>query len=121
MPPFFTPGDDRVALEVQRDRDADLLVLEHALQVDVQHGVLRRMPLHVLQDRRLRDVADLQVDDRRVEALVVEHQQQPGVVERQGARLAMATVEDGGHLVLVTQAAARTFALRVTELGVEFE
>jgi hypothetical protein len=33
----------------------------------------------------------------------------------------MATIEDRGHLVLVTQAAARTFALRVTELGVEFE
>jgi hypothetical protein len=43
------------------------------------------------------------------------------VVERQGARLAVATVEDGRHLVRVTQAAARTFALRVTELGAEFE
>ena len=52
-PPFFTPGDAAVALEVQRDRDADLLVLEHALQVEVQDGVLGRMPLHVLQDRGL--------------------------------------------------------------------
>jgi hypothetical protein len=33
----------------------------------------------------------------------------------------MATVEDGGHLVRATQAAARTFALGVTELGGEFE
>jgi len=31
----------------------DLLVLEHALQVDVQHGVLRRVALHVLQYGRL--------------------------------------------------------------------
>ena len=38
-PPALTPGDRAVALEVQRDRDADLLVLEHALQVDVQDGV----------------------------------------------------------------------------------
>jgi hypothetical protein len=34
--------------------DADRLVLEHALQVDVQHGVLGRVHLHVLDDRRLR-------------------------------------------------------------------
>jgi hypothetical protein len=33
----------------------------------------------------------------------------------------VATVEDGRDLVRVTQAAARTFALRVTELGDEFE
>jgi hypothetical protein len=33
----------------------------------------------------------------------------------------MTTVEDGRDLVHVTQAAARTFALRVTELGDEFE
>ena len=38
-----------------------------------------------------------------------------------GARLTVATVEDGGHLVHATQAAARTFALGVTELGGEFE
>jgi len=106
---------------VQRDRDADLLVLEHALQVDVQDGVLRRMALHVLQHGGLRHVADLEVDDGRVEALVVQHQQQLGVVERQGARLTVATVEDGGDLVRATQAAARTFALGVTELGGEFE
>ena len=40
----------RCALEVQGNRDAYLLVLEHALQVDVQYRVLRRMSLHVLQD-----------------------------------------------------------------------
>ena len=33
----------------------------------------------------------------------------------------MATVEDGRAPCRVTQAAARTFALRVTELGDEFE
>ena len=43
------------------------------------------------------------------------------MIERQGARFTVATVEDGRHLVRVTQAAARTFALRVTELGGEFE
>jgi hypothetical protein len=33
----------------------------------------------------------------------------------------VATIENGRDLVPVTQAAARTFALRVTELGDEFE
>jgi len=77
--------------------------------------------LHVLQHRSLRHVADAEVDDGRVEPLVLEHQHQPGVVERQSARLTVATVEDGGNLVRATQAAARTFALGVTELGDEFE
>jgi len=81
----------RLALEVQRDRDADLLVLQHALQVDMQHGVLRRMPLHVFQHGSLAHVADLQVEDRRVEPLIVQHDEQPGVIERQRARLTMAT------------------------------
>jgi len=77
--------------------------------------------LHVLEDRRLVQLADLEVDDRRVEALVVEQQQQLGVIERQRARITVATIEDGRDLVRVTQAAARTLALRVTELGDEFE
>jgi hypothetical protein len=110
-----------LALEVQRDRDADLFVLEHALQVHVQHGVLGRVALHVLEHRGLAHVADLQVDDGRVEALVVEHQQQAGVVERERTRLTVPPVEDGGHLVRATQAAARTFALDIAELGDEFE
>jgi hypothetical protein len=43
------------------------------------------------------------------------------VIERQRAWITVATVKDGRDLVRVTQAAARTFALRVTELGDEFE
>ena len=39
------------------------------------------------------------------------------VIERQRARLTMPAIEDRRNLVLVTQAAARTFALAVTELG----
>src|SRR6188474_195888 len=79
------------------------------------------MALHVLEHRGLADVTDLEVDDGRVKALVLEHQQQPGVVERERTRLAVASVEDGRHLVRTTQAAARTLALGVTELGIEFE
>ena len=45
---------DRLALEVDRQLDADLLVLDDALQVDVHDGILRRVHLHVLDDRCLR-------------------------------------------------------------------
>ena len=59
-PCVFTPGAAGRALEVQRNRHADLLVLQHALQIHVQDLVLRRMALHVLEDRGLRLAVDLQ-------------------------------------------------------------
>ena len=43
------------------------------------------------------------------------------VVEGEPARIAVAAVQDSRHLALVTQAAARTFALVVPELGANFE
>jgi hypothetical protein len=33
----------------------------------------------------------------------------------------MAAVQDGRHLAVATQAAARTFALTIAKLGIEFE
>ena len=56
-----------VALEVQRHVHPDLLVLQHALEVDVHDLVLVRMALHVLQHRGLALVADLEREDGRVE------------------------------------------------------
>ena len=110
-----------LALEVQRDADADLVGLHHALQVDVQDGVASRVTLHVLQDRSLRLIAYPQVQDRAVELLVVEQRQQLLMVEGEPARIAVAAVQDSRHLARVTQAAARTFALVVSELGANFE
>ena len=48
-----------LALEVDRDVDADLLRLQDALQVDVHDGVARRVQLQILDDRGLGHVADL--------------------------------------------------------------
>ena len=112
---------DRLALEMNGNADADLLVLDHALQIDVHDRVTRGMALHVLEDRRLRLIADLDVQDRRVEALVVEQRQQFLMVEREPFGIAMTAVKNGRHFSHATQAAARTFALVVTELGAEFE
>ena len=42
-PPWtFTPGEMRLALEVNRQLDADLLVLDDALQINVHNNVARR-------------------------------------------------------------------------------
>ena len=78
---------DRRALEVQGNADADLLVLLDALKIDVHDRVLERMTLHVLQDGGLRLIAHLQVEDGRIEALVVEHDHELLMAQGQGARL----------------------------------
>ena len=61
----------RLALEVDRQVQADLLVLDHPLQVHVHHGIARRMHLHVLDDDRLLLRVDIDADDRGIEFLVV--------------------------------------------------
>jgi hypothetical protein len=110
-----------LALEVDRDVDADLLVLRHALHVDVHDGVARRVHLQVLDDGGLLLVADHEVDDRGVELLVVDQRHQLLVIEGDCTGLDVAPVQDCRHAARMTQAAARTFALAITELGAEFE
>ena len=63
----------------------------------------------------------VEVDDRGIELLVVHQRHQLLVIESDGARLLVAAVEDCRHSSRVTKAAARTFALRIAELGGEFE
>ena len=101
--------------------DADLLGLDDALHVDVQDGVARRVHLQVLDDRGLLLVADVEIDDRGVELLVVDQRHQLLVVESDGTGFAVTPVQDCRHASRVTQAAARTFALAIAELGGEFE
>ena len=110
-----------LALEVDRDVDADLLRLHDALHVDVHDGVARRVHLQILDDRGLLLVAHDEVDDRRIELLVVHQRHQLLVIESDGAGFLVAPVEDCRHSSRVTQAAARTFALPIAELGGEFE
>ena len=112
----------RRALEVQRDRHADVLVLQHALQVHVQDLVLRRMALHVLDDRSLRLVLDLERQDRREESLVHQQRQQVLVIEEDLARLVVPAVEDRRYFPGSAQAAARTLPLHaVTRIGDQFK
>jgi hypothetical protein len=105
-------------LEVQRDHHADLLVLQHALQVHVQDLVLRRMTLHVLDDRGLRLAFDLELEDRGEKALVHQQCQQILVIEDDLAWLVMPAVEDRRYFPGSAQAAARTLPLHaVTRIG----
>ena len=101
--------------------DADLLVLDDALQIHVHDDVARRVHLHVLDDRCLRLLAHLELHDGRVETLVVDHGQQVLLIEDERARLFVAAVENGRDLARVTQAAARTFALHLAEVRADGE
>src|SRR5262249_23406962 len=101
--------------------DADALVLDHALQVDVHHQVLGGVHLHVLDDRILGALADLQSHDGRVEALIGDHGQQVLLVEDQRLGGLVGAVQGGRDLAHVTQAAARTLAMRFAEVRAESE
>src|SRR5581483_7159308 len=65
--------------------------------------------------------ADFHGQDVRVEGLDLELLAQLVVADRDRLRLALATVKDGGHLALATQAAARTFAMRRADFGFDDE
>src|SRR5262249_50905703 len=114
-------GRDRLALEMDRETDADALVLNHALQVDVHHQVLRRVHLYVLDDGFVHALADLQPHDRGIKALIPDHREQVLLIEYQRLGVLVGAVEDGGDLAGVTQAAARTLALHHADIRAESE
>src|SRR6266480_2614164 len=114
-------GRHALSAEVDRQPDTDRLVLDHALQIHVHDHVLRRVHLHVLDDGFLGALADLQPHDRGVEALVGDHGEKILLVENQRLGVLAGAVQDGGDLAGVTQAAARTLALRLADIRAEGE
>jgi len=114
-------GRRGLALEVDRQVQTDLLVLQHALQIDVHDSIARRVHLHVLDDDGLLLGPDLDVDDRGVELLVADQRQQFVMLEREPRGLGVSAVENGGNHAGMTQAAARTLALLITRFRAEFE
>src|SRR5689334_16411049 len=106
---------------MNRQMNADLLALYHALQVDMHHDIARRMHLHVLHDRMLGLAARGDLNDRRIELFIADHRQQILLIEYELLRFFMTAVKNGWHLARVTQAAARTFALRLAEVRAESE
>jgi hypothetical protein len=110
-----------LAEEVDRDQHLDLFVFDDALEVHVHDLRLRRVTLHVLEDRSLALFPNLDVEDARVERLVVELLDNAVMVKRQCAGRAPGAVDDCGYHSLVTQAAARTFPLVLTDLRNQIE
>ncbi len=117
----FDARRNRRAAEVQGNADANFFALFDALKVDVHHRILERVPLHILQDGRLRLIAHLQIQDGRIKALVLEHDQKLLMAQGESTRGQVAAIKNCRYFSVVTQAAARTFALRITELGNEFK
>jgi hypothetical protein len=65
--------------------------------------------------------ADLDVEDTRVERFVLELLNNSVVVKYQCARRAPGAVDDCGYFCFVTQAAARTFPLVLTDVRNQVE
>src|SRR5688572_8606706 len=96
--------------EVQRHGDADRLVLVHALEVQMHDDLLVRMALHVTQQDLLHLAVEFEVEDRRVEPLVLAGEPGLLVFELDALRGGGAAVEDGRDVRSATEAAARTLA-----------
>ena len=72
-------------------------------------------------ESNMRALADLEPHDRGIETLIADHRQQVLLVEHQRLCVLVGAVEDGGDLAGVTQAAARTLAMRRAEVRAEGE
>src|SRR5690606_2093823 len=105
--------------EVQRDRGAQRLVGADALEVQMHDQLAVRVALHVAQQDLLDLAVDVEVQDRRVEPLVLAGQPDVLVLELDGLRLGLAAVDDGRDLGGMTQAAARTLTFVSTAGGLD--
>ena len=96
---------------VDRHVHLDLHVLDNTLQIQMQDLPLGGMTLHVLENRCLALLADLDAENARIERLVLELTNDLAVVECQGTRRTAGTIDDCRNFTFKTQAAARTFPL----------
>src|SRR5690606_13468001 len=96
--------------DVYRHLHGDQLVGLYALEVRVDQTRLGRMALQVLDDHAFFLAVDVEGQDGGEERFVLGGVHQLLVVEADGNRGFVTTVDDGGHGVFqATQAAARTF------------
>jgi hypothetical protein len=99
---------DIFADEVERNAHPDFLVLNNALEVHVHNDRPGWMTLDILENRSLALFPNLDVEDTRVERLVLELLNYSVVIKNQCAGRTPCTVDDCGYFSLMTQAAART-------------
>src|SRR5690606_38130101 len=80
---------------------------------------LVRVALHVAQEHLLDLAVDVQVQDRRIEPLVLVRQPDFFVVELDRLRLGLSAVDDGRDAGGATQAAARTLPFDAAASGLD--
>src|SRR5437588_5987271 len=76
------------------------------------YTTLFRSHLHVLDDRIFGALADLELHDRGIEALIGDHGEQVLLVEDQRLGVLVSAVQDGGHLAAVTRSEEHTSELQ---------
>src|SRR5210317_1427919 len=91
---------DIFADEVERNAHLDFLVLDDALEVHVHNERLGRMTLAILENRSLALFPNLDVEDTRVERLVLKLLDNAVVVNYQCAGRTPGTVNDCGYFSL---------------------
>src|SRR5690606_24457111 len=111
----------RFVEEVQRHTDADFLVGGNAHEIGVHDDGLVRMALQVLENDLRLFLAHLELEDGRVKAFVLQLVLQLGVVDGDRNGVLVTAVDDPGHLVRTTQAAARTFPRIRTNFDIQRE
>ena len=110
-------GGHVAALEVQRHMHAQQHVGEHALQVHVHDLVAHGMAMQVLEHGLFGLAGNVDGQNVGIERLDLEMLHQFVVADLDRLRLLFATINDGGHLALMAQAAARTLPVHRADFG----
>jgi hypothetical protein len=107
--------------EVQRHLHVDLLVLRDTLEVDVLHLHLERVHVHRTQQHLLLAAVEREAEDRGVELLVPEIQEQILMLELDVDGCLVAAIDDAGDASHAAQTAARTRSLRLALARADFD
>jgi hypothetical protein len=108
----------RLADQVDRDVDGDLLALAHLDEVDVLDEALDRVGLDLLGERQVLVALDVEVEQR-VGAAVLDRQHRLVAGQGHVDRVVAVAVDDGGHLVGAADAAGRALAELGAGLGLD--
>jgi len=112
-------GDVRID-EVQRHLHVHLLILIHALEVNVQHQLAEGMHLVIAQHHLFLGGTQAHGEDGGVEGFATEGVKDFVVVEFDHGDILSGTVNDGRDFAFTAETAARTRSLHRTQACVEF-
>src|SRR5690606_16317264 len=111
---------DVTVQEVQRYLSREAFRLSDALEIDVQHLRLVRVPLHRAQQHATGSLAiQLHFKDGSVELFLTDRVENLVVIEFDAQRLVSAAIDNGRNSAFAAQAAARTRTLVTARSGVK--